>query len=203
MAAARLGVFGGTFDPPHVGHLVAAVNVASQLALSEVLFVVANRPWQKVDSRAISPAADRLALVTAAVGDRAELTASAVEIRRGGDSVTANTVEELAARYPGADQVIIVGSDAAAGLDTWRRADELRHLARFAVVDRPGATGHRPPSGFDFEVVACPLMDISSTDIRARVRDGLPIDYLTPDPVIDYITSRQLYRSSADTLSDT
>lgn len=194
VAAARLGVFGGTFDPPHVGHLVAAVNVADQLGLAEVLFVVANVPWQKVDSRDISSAADRYALVEAAVGDRKDLSASALEIQRGGDSVTADTLDELHTLYPGTELVVVVGSDAAAGLDTWRRADDLRTMARFAVVDRPGTCGARPPEGFDFDVVPCPLMDVSSTDIRARVRASLPIDYLTPDPVIDYITSRQLYR---------
>mgnify|MGYP001827000448 CR=1 FL=1 len=193
MASGRLGVFGGTFDPPHVGHLVAAVNVAHQLELSQVLFVVANIPWQKADQRDIAPSPDRLAMVELAVADRQVLAAASLEIERGGDSVTADTLEELRAEHPGSPLVVILGSDAAAGLDTWRRADDLRRLADFAVVDRPGSTGKRPPAGFRCTVVPCPLMDVSSTDIRERVGQQLPIDYLVPDAVRDYVLSHGLY----------
>ncbi len=189
----RVGVFGGTFDPPHVGHLVAAVNVAAHLQLDQVLFVVANIPWQKVGSREISDPTDRLDMVGLAVGDRPDLVCSDIEIELGGDSVTADTLEVLMERDPGVEPVIIVGSDAAAGLGTWRRRDELAKLATVAVVDRPGATGRRPPPDFDHVVVPCPLMDLSSSDIRRRVREGLPIDYLVPDAVRDLISSRMLY----------
>lgn len=191
----RIGVFGGTFDPPHVGHLVAAVNVAHQLCLDMVLFVVANVPWQKVESRDISDPTDRLAMVELAVGARSNLETSAIEVQRGGDSITADTVEALSLRYPDAELMVIVGSDAAAGLSSWRRADDLRRMATMAVIDRPGTTGQRPPAGFDYEVVPCPLMDISSSDIRERVQAGLPVDYMIPDAVLGYIESRDLYRS--------
>lgn len=193
MASGRLGVFGGTFDPPHVGHLVAAVNVAHQLELSQVLFVVANVPWQKADQRDIAPSTDRLAMVELAVADRQVLEASSLEIERGGDSVTADTLEELRAVHPGTRPVVILGSDAAAGLDTWRRAHDLQRLAEFALVDRPGSTGRRPPAGFTYTLVPCPLMDVSSTDIRERVGQQLPIDYLVPDAVRDYVLSHGLY----------
>lgn len=194
MAAARVGIFGGTFDPPHVGHLVAAVNVAHQLDLAQVLFVVANVPWQKVGSRPISAADDRLAMVESAVARRQGFVVSSLEIQRGGDSITADTVEELADTMPDTEFFVMVGSDAAAGLDTWRRSDDLAKMASIAVVDRPGSTGARPPTGFQYEVVPCPLMDISSTDIRTRVQDGLPIDYLVPDAVRDHIVAQGLYR---------
>lgn len=190
----RIGVFGGTFDPPHVGHLVAAVNVAHQLELDHVLFVVANVPWQKVGSRDISGEADRLAMVELAVEGRDDLSASAIEIQRGGDSITADTLEDLVPLYPDHDLVVILGSDAAAGVGTWKRGDDLKALAHMAVVDRPGTSGKRPPDGFSHEVVPCPLMDISSSDIRGRVRDELPIDYMVPDAVREYIETRRLYR---------
>jgi nicotinate-nucleotide adenylyltransferase len=190
----RIGVFGGTFDPPHVGHLVAAVNVAHQLSLDLVLFVVANVPWQKVDNQEISNAADRLAMVDLAVGGRSVLETSRIEIQRGGDSITAETLEALAPLYPGAELIVILGSDAAAGLGSWRRGDDLRRLAKMAIIDRPGTTGKRPPAGFAYEVVPCPLMDISSSDIRQRVQAELPVDYMVPDDVLDYIESRRLYR---------
>lgn len=191
----RIGVFGGTFDPPHVGHLVAAVNVAHQLGLDHVLFVVANVPWQKVGTRDISGAADRLAMVELAVEGRDDLSASAIEIQRGGDSITADTLEDLAPLYPDCALVLILGSDAAAGIDSWKRGDDLKDLAHMAVVDRPGTTGKRPPEGFSYEVVPCPLMDISSSDIRERTRRDLPIDYMVPDAVREYIETRRLYRS--------
>ena len=190
----RIGVFGGTFDPPHVGHLVAAVNVAHQLGLDHVLFVVANVPWQKVGMREISREADRLAMVELAVDGREDLSASAIENQRGGDSITADTLEDLIPLYPDHDLVVILGSDAAAGVGTWKRGEDLKSLARMAVVDRPGTTGKRPPEGFSYEVVPCPLMDISSSDIRERSRANLPIDYMVPDAVREYIETRRLYR---------
>lgn len=190
----RIGVFGGTFDPPHVGHLVAAVNVAHQLELDLVLFVVANVPWQKVGTRAISGPADRLAMVELALVEADGLEASAIEIQRGGDSITADTLEALEDIYPGTELVLILGSDAAAGVGTWKRGEDLKRLARMAVIDRPGTTGARPPEGFVHEVVPCPLMDISSSDIRSRVHAGLPVHYMVPDAVRHYIESRELYR---------
>lgn len=188
----RLGVFGGTFDPPHVGHLVTAVNVRHSLALDEVLLVVANDPWQKAD-QVVSPAEDRFALVEAAVGDVPGVRASRVELDRGGVSYTADTLAALHAEHPGADLFLVLGSDAAAGLPTWERVDEVRSRSTLVVVTRPGSEAGRPPVGWDHEVVEVPRFDVSSTDLRARVVDGRPLDYLVTAPVVRAIRERRLY----------
>ena len=190
----RIGVFGGTFDPPHVGHLVAAVNVRHALDLDVVLLVVANDPWQKTGSRAVTPAPDRLALVEAAVGEVAGLEASDVELRRGGTSYTADTLADLGERHPGATLFLVLGSDAAAGLPTWERAREVRERAEIVVVTRPGAEDGVPPPGWEWVRVETPRLDVSSTDLRSRVTDGRPLDYLVTPPVIACIEARGLYR---------
>lgn len=192
-AGERLGVFGGTFDPPHVGHLVAAVNARHEARLDRVLLVVANEPWQKVGSRDISPAADRLAMVRAAVAGVEGLEASAVEIERGGPSYTGDTLVELHDADPSRELFLILGSDAAAGLDTWERTEAIRDLATIVVVERPGTTGARPPAAYRSMVVSVPLLDVSSTEVRARVVDGRPLDYLLTPAVIGCIHERHLY----------
>ena len=194
MTIERLGIFGGTFDPPHVGHLVVAVNVRYALRLDRVLLVVANDPWQKSGGRAVSPAGDRLAMVRAAVGDVDGLEASAVELDRGGTSYTADTLATLRAEDPDRELVLILGSDAASGLPTWERADEVRSLASIAVVVRPGAEEGRPPPGWDWQRVETPRLEVSSTDLRARFVDGRPLDYLLTPAVIACIEARGLYR---------
>src|ERR1700722_2136162 len=135
----RVGVFGGTFDPIHVGHLVAAVNAKDALQLDRVLMVVANVPWQKADLRAVSSAEDRLALVDAAVGDVPGLEASRLEIDRGGESYTADTLAELHHQAPDDELFLIVGWDAAGDLATWERHEEIQQVATLVVVNRPGA----------------------------------------------------------------
>ena len=192
--AARIGVFGGTFDPPHVGHLVTAVNVRHALDLDRVLLVVANEPWQKVGTRAISDARDRLAMVEAAVGDVPGLEASAIEIERGGHSYTADTLRQLAADDPEASFFVILGADAASGLPTWERVDEVRAMASLVVVDRPGAPPPAIPEGWSWTDVEVPRLEVSSTDLRDRVCDGRPLDYLLPPAVIDCVRTRRLYR---------
>ncbi len=190
----RLGVFGGTFDPPHVGHLVAAVNVRHALALDRVLLVVANDPWQKSAVRAVSGAADRLAMVTAAVHGVEGLEVSDIEIARGGTSYTADTLVALGAGHPGRELFLVLGSDAVAGLATWERIDEVRALARLVVVTRPGGSADRVPAGWSCEMVETPRLEVSSTDLRARVGDGRPLEYLLTPPVIDCIRARRLYQ---------
>lgn len=192
-ADGRIGVFGGTFDPPHVGHLVTAVNVRHALSLDRVLLVVANEPWQKVGRRSISPAVDRLAMVEAAVAGVPGLEACALEIERGGPSYTADTVAELGRQHPGAELVVVLGADAAAGLDTWERIDEVRAAASLAVVERPGAGAQAVPLGWDWTGVAVPRLEVSSTELRDRVADGRPLDYLLPPAVIACIRERRLY----------
>lgn len=192
--ADRIGVFGGTFDPPHVGHLVVAVNVRHALALDRLLLVVANDPWQKSGSRAVSSAADRLAMVEAAVGDVEGLEASALEIERGGTSYTADTLAALRAETPDRELFLVLGSDAAHGLPSWERAEEVRAVAKIVVVTRPGSEEGEPPPGWRWQRVEVPRLEVSSTDLRERFVDGRPLDYLLTEPVIECIASRRLYR---------
>lgn len=189
----RLGIFGGTFDPPHVGHLVIAVNVQHALALDRVLLVVANVPWQKSGSRTISPAKDRLEMVEAAVGDVDGLEPSDLEIRRGGDSFTADTVAVLHEADPDGELFVILGADAAAGLNTWSRIDEVREHATLVVVDRPGEQFDASSVRGCVRVEA-PRLEVSSSDLRARVQDGRPLDYLLTPGVISRIERLGLYR---------
>jgi len=193
----RLGVFGGTFDPPHVGHLVVAVNARHALALDRLLLVVAHDPWQKSQTRALSSADDRLAMVEAAVGDVDGLEASRIELDRGGVSYSADTLAALREEDPSRELFLILGSDAAAGLPTWERVDEVRKLATIVVAARPGAEEGNPPAGWTWERVETPRLEVSSTDLRARVADGRPLDYLLTPAVIDCINARGLYRSDS------
>lgn len=189
----RIGVFGGTFDPPHIGHLVAALDAQAALDLDVVLLVVANVPWQKVGQREVSPAADRLAMVEAAAADAPFLQVSDLEVRRGGPSYTADTLAELHAAEPEAELFVIVGDDAAAGFATWERYDEVAANATLVVVDRPG-TPTPVDERFDWIRVDIPELEISSTEVRARVREGRSIRYLTPPGVASVIDDRSLYR---------
>jgi len=188
----RIGVFGGTFDPPHVGHLVTAINVGHTIELDRVILMVANVPWQKVGSRSISPAADRFAMVQAAVADSPRLVAGRHEIDAGGESYTADTLATLAAETPLAEWFVILGDDAAAGIHTWERADEVIAGAQLVVVDRPGEQVVLDP-GIAWVRVEVPRLEVSSTDLRARCRDGRPLDYLVPSRVREVIRDRHLY----------
>lgn len=181
-------MLGGTFDPIHIGHLVTGLNVRHSLRLDVVLLVVAHDPWQKAD-RDVTPSADRLALVEAAVAGIEGLEASAIEIDRGGTSYTADTLEALA----GNELFLIVGQDQAANLDTWERVDRIRELATLAVVRRPGAVGG-PPEGFRVVEVDVPQLEVSSSDLRARFADGRPLEWLVPDAVVRLARERGLYR---------
>ena len=190
----RLGIFGGTFDPPHVGHLVTAVNVRYELGLDRVLLVVNDQPWQKLGTRDITPAADRFAMVEAAVGSVEGLAASRIEIDRGGMSYTADTLTVLLDEQPDRELFVILGSDAAVGLPTWERADEVRSLATIVVVERPGTREAEPPAGWSWVRVEVPRLEVSSTDLRARVAEGRPLDYLLTPEVIATIERRGLYQ---------
>ncbi len=188
----RIGLFGGTFDPPHVGHLVTAVNVRHALSLDVVLLMVAGMPWQKTASRAITPAHERVAMVEAAVADVEGLLVGRVEAEHDGPSYTADTLAALSNQYPGADLFTIVGDDAAAGLHSWERYQEVVERSRMVVVDRPGAPLSLP-GDVEWLRVEVPRLDVSSTDLRARFVDGRPLDYLITEPVLDVIRSRGLY----------
>ena len=188
----RIGLFGGTFDPPHVGHLVTAVNVRHALALDLVLLMVANDPWQKTGARHITPAADRLAMVQAAVADIDGLEAGTEEMQRGGPSYTADTLATLRLKYAGARFFTIVGDDAAAHIDTWDRVNEVVAMSSLVVIDRPGSPVTLSQD-YEWRHVEVPRLEVSSTDLRCRVTDGRPLDYLVPEPVIDIIRDRGLY----------
>ncbi len=192
-AGEQIGVFGGTFDPIHLGHLEAASAVRGDLDLDRMLLVVANEPWQKAGERAVTPAEDRFAMVEAAVADRPGLEASRIEIDRGGPSYTIDTVEALRGRYPDARLTLVVGSDIASDLDTWHDAEALRGEVTVAVVLRPGApAGHVPP-GWRAVTVPVPPFDVSSTELRQCIGKGLPVGHLVPDTVVRCIHRRGLY----------
>ncbi|MGB8858791.1 MAG: nicotinate-nucleotide adenylyltransferase [Ilumatobacteraceae bacterium] len=192
----RIGLFGGTFDPPHVGHLVTAVNVRHALHLDVVILMVANVPWQKAGTRPITPAAARFAMVQAAVAEVEGLEAGRVEIDHGGPSYTADTLEFLAHAHPGASLFTIVGDDAAAKIETWERYAEVADRSTLVVVDRPGDPVQLP-EGFAWVRVEVPHLEVSSTDLRDRCRDGRPLDYLVTEPVLDVIRDLGLYQDAA------
>lgn len=193
----RIGILGGTFDPPHVGHIVAAVGVRHVLSLHRVLVTPANIPWQKRGVRDVTPIADRLAMTRAAFADLEGIEVSTVELDRGGDTYTVDTLIALQEARPDDELWLIVGSDVARQLDTWHRPDVVRSLTRMVVYERPGSVGARPPASWPFELVDLPLIDVSSTDIRDRVRRGEPIDGLVPPSVADIVRRRGLYREVA------
>jgi nicotinate-nucleotide adenylyltransferase len=191
MGVERLGVLGGTFDPVHVAHLVVAADTRAALALDRVLLVVAGDPWQK-RGRVVASAANRLALAELAVEGLEGIEASAIEIERGIASVTADTLEALAC--PGRELFLILGADAIANMGTWRRLEDTRELATVVVVERAGDVHAEPPGdGWTVERVSVPRLDISSTDIRARLGLGRPVDGLMPPPVVRAIRARGLY----------
>ena len=187
----RLGVFGGTFDPVHVGHVVVAAETRSALGLDRVLLVVAGDPWQK-RGKVVATAYDRLTLVQAAVEDVDGVEGSAIEIERDAPSVTADTLDALAG--PHRELFLVLGADAVANMHTWRRLDDTRSLATIVVVERNGDAYAEPPGpGWKVERVTIPRLDVSSSDVRARLAAGRPVDGLVPPAVVREIRARRLY----------
>jgi len=195
-ASLRIGLFGGTFDPPHVGHLVTAVNVRHALNLDIVILMVANDPWQKSGARDVTTAEDRFDMVEAAVSVVDGVIAGRDEIDRGGPSYTADTLMALAEKHPGAELFTIVGDDAAAGLTSWTRVEQVAEYSQLVVVDRPGVAVDLPKQ-FNWLRVESPRLEVSSTDLRSRFSDGRPLDYLVTEPVLRVIEERGLYGSAA------
>jgi nicotinate-nucleotide adenylyltransferase len=190
----KIGVMGGTFDPIHNGHLVAASEVAHRFGLDEVIFVPTGRPWQKTD-RTVSRSEDRYLMTVVATASNPMFSVSRVDIDRPGPTYTADTLTDLHAEYPDAELYFITGADALAQILTWQRLDELFRLAHFVGVTRPGYTldDDHVPDG-SVSLVEVPAMAISSTDCRRRVEGGRPVWYLVPDGVVQYISKRRLYR---------
>ncbi|MDT0270663.1 nicotinate-nucleotide adenylyltransferase [Streptomyces sp. DSM 44915] len=192
----RLGVMGGTFDPIHHGHLVAASEVAARFDLDEVIFVPTGQPWQK-GHRSVSPAEDRYLMTVIATASNPQFSVSRIDIDRGGKTYTIDTLRELRATYANDDLFFITGADALAQILGWRDAGELFSLAHFIGVTRPGHTLTDPglPQG-GVSLIEVPALAISSTDCRARVARGDPVWYLVPDGVVRYINKRALYRDA-------
>ena len=188
-----LGILGGTFDPPHIGHIAAAVEVRSALHLDRVLLMVANDPWQKTGTRPLSEASDRLAMVSAAVRGIEGIEASDLEIDRGGVTYSIDTLQFLRATAPDQQLFLIVGSDAASNLHTWHRYEEVPDLATLVIVDRDGDNDAEPPSGWSAVRVSVPRLDISSSELRDRVRSGRPLAPFLDAAVINEIRARGLY----------
>jgi nicotinate-nucleotide adenylyltransferase len=192
----RLGVMGGTFDPIHHGHLVAASEVQTLFDLDEVVFVPTGEPWQK-DRMTVSPAEDRYLMTVIATASNPRFTVSRVDIDRQGPTYTIDTLRDLKAQRPDAELFFITGADALAQILSWKDVDELWELARFIGVTRPGhelSDQGLPRHRVTLQEV--PAMAISSTDCRERVAGGCPVWYLVPDGVVQYIAKYHLYRAS-------
>jgi nicotinate-nucleotide adenylyltransferase len=194
-AARRVGIMGGTFDPIHHGHLVAASEVASRFLLDEVVFVPTGQPWQKADYQ-VSTAEDRYLMTVIATASNPRFQVSRVDIDRPGPTFTVDTLKEIQSTYgPKVDLFFITGADALDKILSWKEPNQLFGLAHFVGVTRPGfelSDAHLPDA--TVSLVQVPAMAISSTDCRARVAAGLPLWYLVPDGVVQYIAKRHLYR---------
>jgi nicotinate-nucleotide adenylyltransferase len=192
----RLGILGGSFDPPHVGHLIAASDAYEQLGLDSLVFVpTGTQPLKPEGPCATS--AQRLEMVHRLIARDHRYAASAVEIERGGLSFTAETLEVFAAAQPHAERFLLVGADVLATFAKWKRPERIMQLARLAVVDRAGDGALSLPEGVPAHAIVRlrgRRIDISSTEIRARVHEGKPIRGFVPDPVVEYIASEGLYR---------
>jgi nicotinate-nucleotide adenylyltransferase len=193
--AARIGVMGGTFDPIHHGHLVAASEVGHFFSLDEVIFVPTGQPWQK-DGREVSAAEDRYLMTVIATASNPRFSVSRVDIDRPGPTYTIDTLSELRAlRGPDVELFFITGADALAQIMTWQDADELFKLAHFVGCTRPGhqLSGAGLPND-RVSLIEIPALTISSTTCRERVGAGAPIWYLVPDGIVQYISKRGLYQ---------
>jgi nicotinate-nucleotide adenylyltransferase len=194
MARTRLGIMGGTFDPVHHGHLVAASEVQNLYSLDEVAFVPSGQPWQKAGTE-VSPAEHRYLMTVIATASNPRFWVSRVDIDRPGPTYTIDTLRDLAKQKPDAELFFITGADALEQILSWKDAAECFGLAHFIGVTRPGYTlsdAHLPRDSVS--VVEVPAMAISSTACRERVKAGRPIWYLVPDGVVQYIGKHRLYR---------
>lgn len=190
----RVGILGGTFDPPHAGHVAAARAVTEQLALDRLLLVVANDPWQKSGQREISPAEDRLALTRALADEIPGAEASRLEIDRGGPSYSVDTAEEVLARAGGpAELFLVVGADLVPELESWHRHEELARLVTLAVVSRPSGPAPVVPEGWRVAWVDGPQVALSSSEVRELLASGASVDGLVPAAVIRCIRRLGMY----------
>ena len=196
MAKRRIGVMGGTFDPIHHGHLVAASEVAAEFELEEVVFVPTGDPWQK---KQVTTSEHRYLMTVVATASNPRFKVSRVDIDRDGPTYTIDTLRDMSKLYPDADLYFITGADAIAQILTWREVDQIWDLAQFVAVTRPGHHLTLPahPDGA-IDTLEIPALAISSTDIRERVREGKPVWYLVPDGVVQHIGKHKLYRGDGE-----
>lgn len=195
MAAVRLGILGGTFDPPHTGHLVLAERAREQLGLGKVLWVPAGEPWRKPDRR-VTPGEQRAEMVALAIEGNEAFELSRLEIERAGPSYSVDTLEALHERSPDDELVFIIGRDALLDLPNWHRPERLVELATLAVAPREGQDAVDAPPGLRarVEAIDMPRIDISATELRRRAAAGGSLRYLVPDAVEKYILEHGLYR---------
>jgi nicotinate-nucleotide adenylyltransferase len=197
---------GGTFDPIHNGHLVAASEVADRFDLDEVIFVPTGEPWQKA-RRHVTPAEDRYLMTVIATASNPRFSASRVDIDRGGRTYTTDTLRDLRATYPDAELYFITGADALASILSWQDVEELFSLARFVGVSRPGyvldgghvAAAFKSLPSDALTLLEVPALAISSTDCRIRAAQNRTIWYLVPDGVVQYVAKRNLYSGISET----
>jgi nicotinate-nucleotide adenylyltransferase len=192
----RVGIMGGTFDPIHHGHLVAASEVASLFELDEVIFVPTGEPWQKSE-RQVSPAEHRYLMAVIATASNPRFWVSRVDIDREGPTYTVDTIRDIADQRQGAELFFITGADALGQILSWKDSDDALRSAHFVGVTRPGyelSAAHLPSDSVT--LLDVPAMAISSSDCRGRVQAGHPVWYLVPDGVVQYINKHNLYRSA-------
>lgn len=190
----RLGVMGGTFDPIHLGHLVAADSAAKHFKLDSVIFIPAGQPWQK---STFASAPHRLAMTKLAVASHPNFQVSTIEIDRAGPTYTVDTLEQLRTLEPEAELFFIAGADSLAGMETWKNPQQLWSLATFIGVSRPGySLTSTVSSSARLELLEIPALSVSSTDIRAKVKAGESLDGLVPDAVSQYIKDQNLYQGA-------
>ncbi len=193
-ALQRIGVFGGTFDPPHVGHLIVAGDVAEALGLERMIWVPAGRPPHK-DAAGVTDGALRLDMTRAAVGDDPRFEVSGMEVGRPGPSYTVDTLRALRGQNPRAQLHLVLGVDQFRALDGWREPEEIGRLATIAVMDRDGTMSEAAEPSVRVRWARVPVtrIDISSTDVRRRVADGASVRHLVPEGVRRIIEDRRLY----------
>ncbi len=194
----KVGIFGGTFNPPHMGHLIVAEHVRIELSLDRVMFVPAFIPPHKVHNDIVS-SEHRIAMLKLAIRDNPYFEISESELRRGGVSFTVDTLHDLTVEHPADKFILLIGMDNILEFHTWKSPERILDLANVVVMTRPGFTEKTNPliNNYAMEVCPVPEIGVSSTEIRKRVHEGRSIRYLVPDSVRDYLLQQKLYTTGS------